>query len=167
VQIDERLREAPPLPKGAVLKPLDCRGPGSHDLLGYRCANAGVPGCLGFVCKRCAAKSLPSKPYCEECNVCQIAAKNSGSMAKAVAIIGELHPESVKRGKLACASISRTGKPCARCVQHPSCGHCLQSFHSHRKDNAFCSDTCRASARREYSRQYAEKRTAKKLSEVA
>lgn len=148
---DERLREAPTLRKGTVLRPLDCRGPGSHDNLGYLCANAGIEGCLGFVCRRCSAKSLPVKPYTEECNVCQAAAKNGCSMDKALAAIAESAPDSIRKGKSGCASTAIGAKPCRKCVKH-TCKRCQRLFRSHNKRGDLCGDLCRRAAAREANR---------------
>jgi hypothetical protein len=149
---DSRLREAEPIPEGAILRPLDCRGAGSHVKVGYRCANYGLAGCLSWVCKRCADKSQPHKPFTEECNVCQLAVKNGCSITKALSLIAELHPESVRKGKSVCASFAKGATPCGRCVRHV-CKHCETDFRSHSKASAYCGDICRKSEAREANRQ--------------
>lgn len=159
---DNRLLEAPLVPKGAILRPLDCRGPGSHDKLGYRCANYGIDGCLRFVCKRCAARSQPPKPYTEECNVCQIAVKNGCSIERALQIIAELHPSVVQRGKTGCASTNKGAPQCRKCVRH-ACKHCQTPFRSHAKASTYCGDICRAAASRETRRQAQERYRLKAL----
>lgn len=159
---DQRLREARPIPEGAILRPLDCRGPGSHDPLGFRCANYGIDGCLGFVCKRCAAKDAHVRPFCETCNICQIAEKNGSSMTKALAVIAELNPTSVKKGKSGCASTAKGASPCRKCVRH-KCKHCSESFRSHAKASTYCSDICRGAASRESRRQAQERYRQKAL----
>ena len=116
VMQDSRLFEAAPVPEGAILRPLDCRGKGRHDKLGYRCANYPLEGCLGWVCKRCANKQSP-KPFTETCNMCQLAEAHGSSMPKALAVLGELHPESVKSGKAGCAATIKGEKKCERCVE--------------------------------------------------
>ena len=116
VMQDSRLFEAPPVPEGAILRPLDCRGKGRHDKLGYRCANYPLEGCLGWVCKRCANKQSP-KPFTETCNMCQLAEMHGSSMPKALVILGELHPESVKSGKAGCAATIKGAEECARCLR--------------------------------------------------
>jgi len=171
--MSDRLFTPMPLAKGAIPRPLSCQGPGNHSPEGYRCANSGIEGCLGFVCKRCAAKSFPSKPYTEECNVCQLAVQNGCSMTKALAVIAELHPQAVKRGKVTCASTDKNGKPCRRCIRH-ECRreNCLTDgkptiFRSHSRNDAYCNDLCRAASRRESTRRANDKRRAQRLTEVA
>ena len=78
--------------------------------------NYPLEGCLGFVCKRCANKQSP-KPYTETCNMCQLAEMHGSSMSKALAVLGELHPESVKSGKAGCAATIKGEKKCERCVE--------------------------------------------------
>lgn len=152
---DERLREAPELPKGAVLRPLDCRGPGSHDPMGYRCANAGLDGCLNFVCKRCASKQS-AKPYTEVCGVCALAETLGSSMPKALAKIAELHPESLVKGKVECAAVKAGARPCRKCVRH-KCKQCERDFRNHSKRGDFCGDLCRRAVTRESNRQRQER----------
>ena len=38
-------------------------------------------------------------------------------MPKALAVLGELHPESVKSGKAGCAATIKGEKKCERCVE--------------------------------------------------
>lgn len=117
------------------------------------------------MCKRCAAKDEHVRPYCETCNVCQIAEKNGSSMTKALAIIAELHPESVKRGTLGCAATTKSAKPCRKCIRHV-CAHCETPFRSH-ANGSYCTDLCRNAAKRESQRLYNEKRREKALAEAA
>ena len=160
VMQDSRLFEAPPVPEGAILRPLDCRGKGRHDKLGYRCANYPLEGCLGFVCKRCANKQSP-KPYTETCNMCQLAEMHGSSMSKALAVLGELHPESVKSGKAGCAATIKGEKKCERCVES-DCKRlgslaCRGKFWSHDRREAYCGDLCRKAAAKEKNRERQER----------
>ena len=160
VMQDSRLFEAPPVPEGAILRPLDCRGKGRHDKLGYRCANYPLEGCLGSVCKRCANKQSP-KPYTETCNMCQLAEMHGSSMSKALAVLGELHPESVKSGKAGCAATIKGEKKCERCVES-DCKRlgslaCQGKFWSHDRREAYCGDLCRKAAAKEKNRERQER----------
>jgi hypothetical protein len=153
---DRRLITPQPLPKGSVPRPLSCQGPGNHASEGYRCANAGIEGCSGYVCRFCAAKSQPNKPYTEECNVCQLAVKNGCSMTKALAIIAELSPQAVKRGKATCASFDKNAPPCRNCIRH-ECRWCETKFRSH-TNGSYCPDgPCGDLARREQDRRRKER----------
>ena len=160
-----RLRELPILPKGAVARPLSCSGPGKHDTVGYRCANHGLEGCLGFVCKRCALKQ-EAKPYLELCAVCLLAIENGGSMDKALAKIEELHPTVLKTGKIGCASTDSKARPCKQCVRH-KCQHCEKPFRSHHNRTAYCGDLCKAAARRETHRRHYDQRRLQRFSAAA
>lgn len=171
---DSRLITSPWLPKGSVPKPLSCQGPGNHAADGYRCANTGIGGCLGFVCRFCATKSQPHKAYTEECNVCQLAVKNGCSMSKALAKIAELNPQAVKRGKATCASFDKNAAPCRKCIRK-TCAQCVyattegkpRTFRTHSNRSPYCGDLCKAAARHESQRQYNDKRREKALYEAA
>jgi hypothetical protein len=160
----ERLKELPALRKGEVLRPLDCRGSGNHTALGYRCANAGIEGCLGFVCSRCASEAGrgPHKPYTETCNVCAIAEKHGSSMKRALAYISETHPTQVKKGQAVCASTQPKAKPCRKCTRHV-CSNCERAFRSHANKSAYCGELCRMAAHRESNRVYREQQRKKLL----
>lgn len=153
---DTRLITPPPLPKGAIPRPLSCQGPGNHSGEGYLCANYGIEGCLGYVCTTCARKQLPPKAYCEQCNVCELATKNGCSMTKALAIIAESNPAALKRGTAECASTKPGAPPCRHCIRK-KCNHCEQSFRSHSNRSPYCGDLCKAAAQRETNRQRQER----------
>jgi hypothetical protein len=118
--------------------------------------HSGLDGCLGFVCKRCAARDPHAKSFCETCNVCQLAEQNSSSMTKAVTHLAELHPQSIKRGKVGCASTIKDGKPCSRCIRK-ACRHCEQTFRTHANRSPYCGDLCKHAAQREANRQRQER----------
>jgi hypothetical protein len=160
------LIKPPPLPKGAVANPLSCQGPGNHSADGYRCANSGLGGCLGYVCKRCAARDRHAKSFCETCNVCQLAENNGSSMTKALAVIVELNPRSLRPGKVGCASTVKGAKSCRKCIRK-TCKHCAQTFHTHANRSSYCGELCKHAARRETHRKYDAGRREKALAVAA
>jgi hypothetical protein len=160
MQTDSRLRE---LPKLSQPLPLACSGPG-HDTHGYPCFNRSDSQCLGFVCRTCAARQK-TKAYLELCNLCQLATERSCSMEKALAVVRDLHPQAVKRGKATCAATDKSAKPCRRCVRH-ECKRCSDAFRTHCKRGDYC-ERCRDIATREANRLRQERRRQKLLAEAA
>jgi hypothetical protein len=156
---DTRLKEIPPLPKGAEPKPLDCRGPGQHSEVGYRCFCAGERGCNSWVCSICAGKkgNAPRKEATDLCYVCQVAVTTGCSIPKALKIIAEQFPD-VAKGKVGCASTKPGAPPCRKCLKK-KCAHapCSESFRTHKPGVGYCSDLCRVAARREADRQRKER----------
>jgi hypothetical protein len=153
---DSRLITPPPLPKTAVPKPLSCQGAGNHSRDGYRCHGAtDHPACLGYVCRICAHKQTPYKPFTELCPVCWLATE-TGSIEKAVAKITELNPQALKRGKAACASTDKNAPPCRKCIRH-QCRWCETKFRSHTNGSYCPTGPCKDLARREQDRQRKER----------